>query len=263
MPLVALTVDGFLSFVRGRIYSKSVFFVASGVGVLAMITLALYLKPFFSGDYTFSKNRGSTYTIPDYYYEVGSWLKARRAQEGEFRTLWLPYNHEEAEIKIRYIDPMSYSVPINYGAYTANKYLTNMKETYLSLDKLATNSAQLLARVGVKYVVINSNAVTAGAGRARFEYGYQTPWLPGAPGAWEVAIVTMGGFKLEKDLGLFKIYENLDYRIDSVDPVLSGRAPSNINQLQFTKNVLIAVALLALVFSVFMASKESKKNESA
>ncbi len=258
-PLVALTVDGFLSFVRGKIHSKPVFFIASGVVVLTIITLVLYLKPFFSGDYTFSKNRGSTYTIPDYYYEVGSWLKTRREKIGEFRTLWLPYNHEEAEIKIRYVDPLSYSVPINYGAYTTNEYLTNMKKTYLSLDKLATDSAQLLARAGVKYVVINTNAVTAGAGRARFEYGYQTPWLPGAPGAWEVAIITMGGFNLTKDLGLFKIYENLDYRVDGVDPILSGWPPSNINQLQFTKNVLMVIAFLALVSSVFMASKERNK----
>lgn len=260
-PLIALTVDGFLSFIRGKIYSKSVFFIASGAGILVMITLALYLKPFFSGDYTFSKNRGSTYTIPDYYYEVGNWLMTRRTQEGEFRTLWLPYNHEEAEIKIRYVDPLSYSVPINYGAYTTNKYLTNMKEIYLSLDRLATDSSRLLAFAGVKYVVINTNAVTAGAGRARFEYGYQTPWLVGSPGAWEVAIITMGGFRLVEDLGLFKIYENLDYRVDGVDPILAGWPPSNISQLQFTKNVLMVIASLVLVSSFFLARKEIKKNE--
>lgn len=261
-PLIALTVDGCISFVRNKTYPKVLPFIVSGAGVLALVALALYSKPFFSGDYTFSKNRGSTYTIPEYYYEVGNWLKTRRAQEGEFRTLWLPYNHEEAEIKIRYVDPLSYSVPINYGAYTTNKYLTNMKEIYLSLDRLATDSSRLLAFAGVKYVVINTNAATAGVGRARFEYGYQTPWLIGSPGAWEVAIITMGDFRLVEDLGLFKIYENLAYRVDGVDPILAGWPPSNINQLQFTKNVLMVVAFLVLVASVFMASKEIKKNES-
>ena len=261
-PLIALTVDGFLSFVRDKTHPKVVSFVVSGVGILALMALAFYSKPFFSGDYTFSKNRGSTYTIPEYYYEVGRWLTARRVEDGEFRTLWLPYNHEETEIKIRYVDPLSYSVPINYGAYTTNNYLTHMKETYLSLDKMASDSAQLLAKAGVKYIVINTNAVTAGVGRARFEYGYQTPWLPGAPGAWEVAIITMGQFRLAKDLGLFKIYENLDYRAEGVDSVLAGWPPSNISQLQFTKNVMIAVAFLVFVSSVFMSRRESKKNES-
>lgn len=254
LPLIGLTIEKVIRFRWPKI-------VRAAIAGLIALPVTYFASPFFSGDLTMAKNRGTTYTIAPYYYEVGEWLTQKRLKTGEdFRTLWLPWNHEEAEMKLRYVDPLTYSVPINYGAYTEGGYLQNMKKTYCLLASEKSDAADRLAVVGVKYIVLNRNSKDSG--RARCEYGYQTPWLAGAVGDFERILGGYKDFKLVKELSLVKIYENLAYDKSKIDASLSGFAPEDIGRMQRVKDVMIVIAgigwLVTLLSLVVLEVKSSK-----
>ncbi len=246
-PMIALSIEGLLRSLEKfhRPVISRLILIPTFIAIF--FGLSIYLQPFFSGDYTFSKNRGTTYTVSSRYGEIGQWLENRRREEGNFRTLWLPYNHEEVEIKTRYIDPAPYAVPINYGAYTLNGYLQHLTSAYRAVAEEKAEALPLLASAGVKYIILNNNS--GDSGRPRFEYDYQTPWLPGAPGAWRVVLSSLKLTTIGEVAG-FSIYENQEYQKQNVDPVLAGWPPPDLAKKQLIKDISIALSLLALALTV-------------
>ena len=245
LPMVALTLDRITSFRLPALFSKLRF----GIIFVIFIATAYYAIPFFNGDMTLSKNRGDTYVIPSYYYEVTRFINNERAStKDNFRTLWLPWNHEDAEMKLRYLDPLTYSVPINYGAYTENSYLRDMKLVYNAFSKKDPQALDMLADAGVKFIVLNKNIKDTG--KIRFEYEYQTPGLSGAPEKYgKLLNGNIYAEKIEKiyDKEGVQIYNNLRYSKEEVSQEIAGFAPANkdVNELQKIKNITIVVSLLS------------------
>lgn len=242
-PLIALTIDGIYKLLFVKLKRKLAILVSVALTLTIFISISYYLKPFYSGDYDFSITRGTTYTIRERYYKISEWLADKRLSDGDFRTLWLPYNHEEVEIKIRYIDPYAYAVPINYGTYMDNDYLRWMKSVYLKMSLGDYSFSDDLGKAGVKYLVLNEESREGGA--ARFEYDYLTPWLPGSAAKWEEKILSNKSFTKVTEISGFKLYENTAYAVNKVDPVLAGYPPANFASLQAFKDKLILVCLFS------------------
>lgn len=244
-PMIALTLDKITSLKLSNLLAKLRFVIIFG----AFITAAYYAIPFFSGDMTLLRNRGNTYVIPAYYYKVTSFINNQRTSEKDnFRTLWLPWNHEDAEMKLRYLDPLTYSVPINYGAYAETSYLRDMKLVYGAFSKKDPQALDMLADAGVKLLVVNKNIKDPG--KIKFEYEYQTPWLSGAPQRYEKILNgKIYAEKLEKiyDKDGVQIYNNLRYSKDEVSQEIAGFAPANgnVNKLQKIKDIAIIISLLS------------------
>jgi hypothetical protein len=246
-PLIALTLDGLGRWLSSKLSGKAALVLFGVVMVGIFLPLSYYLKPFYTGDYHFSQSRGTNYTIGDRYYTVKTWLDEERKGGGSFRTLWLPYNHEEVEIKIRYIEPLAYAVPINYGAYVDNEYLFWMKRSYLKMSLGDYSVLDDLALAGVKYLILNETSRDSGP--ARFEYDYLTPWLPGGVDNWRRIILSLPGVKYRESLAGFAFYENPRYDPEKVIPVLAGYPPPDIRERQKTKDFLIGLGSLSWVFS--------------
>lgn len=259
LPLIALTIDKISSFKLPGFISKMR--LISLVGV--MLVTGYFSKPFFSGDLTMSKNRGTTYTIAPYYYEVGAWLNEKREKSKDnFRTLWLPWNHEDSEMKLRWIDPYAYSVPINYGAYTQNGYLDGLIRVYGKIGKEDRKAPERLALGGVKYIILNKNSNDTG--RARYEYEYQTPWLLGVPGDFERILTgeSMGDLLEEvHKASEVIIYKNKAYSKEKVDPILAGLPPEKVKDMQRTKDITISVAAVAWVLALAVIAVPIKRRD--
>ncbi|MCG2686125.1 hypothetical protein L6258_02025, partial [Candidatus Parcubacteria bacterium] len=241
-PMVALTVEGGLR-VLGEIWGKWGRRLATVALGIALLPLVYYTQPFFSGDLTMAKNRGTGYRIPTVHYEIGAWLEEQRSEEETFRTLWVPWTHEETEAKLYWIDPYAYAVPINYGAYVQNDYLEFMKSTYLALATEGADAVRDLAQAGVRYVILNTGSQEQG--RARFEYGYQTPWLLGAVGDWGRILQNYEELTLVEEFDGYRVFENQTFDWEKVDLERSGLEPENIEDLTAQRKVLLGVSLIA------------------
>lgn len=245
-PLIALTLDGVYSlFYRFR--RLLITPILTAFTVVIVVVVSLYLKPFFSGDFTFSKNRGVTYTIAPRYYVIKEWLSSQRYKDGDFRTLWVPYNHEEVEMKIRYIDPQPFSVPINYGSYVDNLYLNNMKSVYKGFVAENPFISSSLGRSGVRYIILNT--LSSDSGPARFEYDYLTPWLLGDPLSWEKKIKKIKDLREVGRIENFLIFENTKYRKELVERELAGYPPDG-EELKIKTIIISAISFLVVLFGI-------------
>jgi len=160
--------------------------------------------------------------------------------------------HEGTETKLYWVDPYAYAVPINYGAYVQNDYLEFMKSTYRALATEGADAVNDLAQAGVRYVLLDTGSQEQG--RARFEYGYQTPWLLGTAGDWE-RIRTAGDWERilqnyeeltpVEEFDGYQVFENQAYAVDNVGPVRSGLRPLNPKELQATRNLTLWASLIA------------------
>lgn len=245
--LSALTIDGARQFVgkfSGKIggFLRGLFWV--GVSLL-FLGVGTYFWPFFSGDFTLSQHPGSGRFLPERYYQVGEWLTNQRRGDDLYRVLWLPWTHEETEVKLYWLDPYAYAVPINYGAYEPNAvYLDHMKGVYQSLagEKLE-NVGEALAQAGVKYVILNRESREVG--KAFYRYDYLTPWLLGSYTDWERILNATPDLRSINEIVDFKIYQSLAYSSSKVDLAKAGFPPVDLVLRQRTRFVVIAVSFLA------------------
>ncbi|MEK7611510.1 MAG: glycosyltransferase [Patescibacteria group bacterium] len=245
--LSALTIDGARRLIETGIFIKIKRFRYGlyylGFAIL-LLGLAYYYRPFFSGDFTMGRNRGSSAVISSRYRQIGKWLAEQQKKDGPFRTLWLPWNHEETEVKLYWLDPYAYAVPINYGAYTQSKYLENIVNVYQGITAEKFNEiAGALAEAGVKYVILNTKSKETG--RALYRYDYQTPWLLGVWGDWERIVGDVPELRFVGEVGGFQIYENTLFNHQRVDLVKAGLYPPDGDKRQTVRNLLILITFLS------------------
>lgn len=252
-PLIALTIDGWVSGVGRWLFLKKIDSSSDPCGrqnfwrgqaprlqimvaLLKLLPLAVlivclfyYYKPFFSGDLTFEKNRGKdAYRITPIYYEIADFLNQKHEEEGFFRTLWLPWNHEEALMKLRYLDPYTFSVPINYGAYKNSSYTQYLLDSYRALaDEETGEWGKVIGPASVRYIVLNLDSKETG--RARAEYGYQTPYLLGAAGDYRRILDGQKDLNLVKETEHYRIYENFSF-----EPIIGIHSDNTIQSYEFS-----------------------------
>lgn len=222
-PLIAMTLDSYVTrvvnFVRGRKLLLALPF--SIVFILGLVALSIYLKGFFSGDFTMSKNRVDNFWIKERYYELSDFISSEHNDRGDFRTAYFPWTHEGAEIKLFWLDPYAFGVPIEYGAYIRNDYLNFLKTVYRGVaEENVSELGELMAEGGIKYVVVDSKSTDSG--RALYRYDYHVPWLLGSFDDIDRIISGHKELRLVKIIEGFKIYENTHYDIRKVDLKKAG-----------------------------------------
>lgn len=249
VPLVAITFDSLILRAFVLLKRRSVnAFIYSVFVVGSVVLLTYYFRPFFNGDLTFVKNRGgNSSTITENYLDFGKYLSEKRTKEGIFRTFVVPWDHESAEVKLYWVEPFAYAVPVNYGAYAPNsKYLSDMKGFYEDLQKKRNlNLGKDLSVLGVKYVAVNFNSKDKSP--ALFTFDYQSPWLLGSPMSYQKIIEDLSFLEYSETIGNFRIYKNLDYNESSVNMQKAGLISPSAEKGQLLKLTISAVSLVALL----------------
>ena len=248
--LIPLTIDALVSRFRsfkGKIVPQASILIA----LLLSVALAVYyFKPSLSGDLTMSKNRGIGAQITPRYYDLGAWLSDRHAEEGFFRTFFVPWDHENAEVKLYWIDPYALAVPINYGAYQpGSSYLPGLKRIYGDLVSRKNKNLSLdLAEYGVKYVIVNLGAKDTYP--PAFTFDYQTPWLLGSPQLFQGLVENQAGFEYAETVSQFRIYRNVNFSREQISAEKAGLPPSNYPLLQRTHSLLLLISLTSFLLAV-------------
>ena len=211
-PLIALTLDSWFDFVSNIWQRRQWFFFFS----LSFITFALavslvyYQKGFFSGDFTLRQHRGDSFYISERYYRLAEFLDEEHKRKGTFRTAFFPWNHEDAEMKLFWLEPYALGVPIEYGAYIQNEYLDFIKETYKRVAEDKTERfGDFLTQGGVAYVVINSGDKSFG--KTEYFYTYHVPWLLGSFDDAHRIISSAKDLKFIRDVDGFKRYQTTKF----------------------------------------------------
>lgn len=261
--LSGLTVDAFISYFNTMNNRFNLFLKVFSWFIISIVFFSYgsYFHPFFSGDFTLSKNRSAGYVISKKYLDIGSWVAIQHLEQPFFRDLWIPWNHEESEVKLYWLDPYAYAVPINYGSYIQNDYLKGLVKNYENLaNEKEPLIAKSLASAGIKYIFLNTDSMAVG--RAVFEYAYHTPWLNGLPGDWRRILRGTAGIKYLRDISGYEVYLNTEYSPNLVDRVLSGDLPEDNLQHDPLRKNLILVSFSALVLCAFFLKffPENKKS---
>ena len=225
--------------------------------------LFFYYHPVFSGTYTLDYNRGSSMVVSSRYYQLSQFITQKHQEEGFFRALYLPWDHENAEVKLYWLDSYVYGVPINYGAYSNDEYLAVMVSNYknLATEKDLSLGARL-ASAGVRYLVVLTGQSSNEP--AFFRFDYQTPWLLGP--SFQYERIMNSQHDLEKILSTdeFIIYRNRAFGPDLIDPVISGAPPesSEMSYLKDRKRFSVLVASfswgLLIIFLLISGAKSFK-----
>lgn len=222
-PLIALTLDRLFGVFSGSLKRKQVLtaFVYSTLLIISSAALVFYLKGFFSGDFTMSKNRGDGFWIKERQYAMSKYLKKQQNLSGPFRAAHFPWNHEDAEIKLFWLDPYSLGVPIEYGAYIRNDYLDYLKTVYQMVsDNKLVGFGDLLSEGAVKYIVLDFESKEFG--RAQYSFAYHVPWLAGSYDDLTRIISGSPDVKLVADVSGYKIYENLKFNKSAINVKKAG-----------------------------------------
>lgn len=252
-PLIALTLDGWFNFLS-NLWSKGkrlILFPLLLITSLLVISLVYYHKGFFSGDFTLKQHRGESFYISDRYDRLSKFLNKEHQKKGIFRTAFFPWNHEDAEMKLFWLEPYALGVPIEYGAYSQNEYLDFIKEVFQRVESdRMKNFGDLLNSGGVKYVVLNSNLKQMG--KATYEYTYHVPWLLGSYDDLSRIISSAGDLKLIDDVAGFKVFENTKFDPLKINSRQAGLFTENLARENYLRQFLIfwtgsSWAVLALV----------------
>jgi len=191
-PLIAITIDAirkragtlYFKYVPRNIsteYGNKLHHISLSLILCSLIASGIftYNWPFFTGDMALSQTRGevaelSEYVIPDVFYRAGYWINEQRSLEGFFRTLWLPWTYEGAQIKLRWIDPHTFSVPLGTGFNVpVMDYLGFTLKALV--DEQTQHIGALLAPVNVKYIVVNLASREKGPAKSSGYYAYGDP----------------------------------------------------------------------------------------
>jgi|GEM_PF-2983220 GT2 family glycosyltransferase len=254
-PLIAMTLDSYVTRIAYFIKQRKVIFafLSSAFLVLGLVGILIYLKGFFTGDFTMSKNRVDNFWIKDRYYKLSNFISNERAAHGAFRTAYFPWTHEGTEIKMFWLDPYAFGVPIEYGAYIRNDYLSFLKTVYAGVaEERVKDLGGLMAEGAIRYVVVDSNSTESG--RALYRFDYHVPWLLGSFDDINRIISGHQELKLVKDIDGFKVYENTRYDASKVDAKKAGfymdnqRVEDGVRQGLMFYTALSWVVLIAVYF---------------
>ena len=220
-PLIAITFDatlGKLCTVEARTVGARLASVRrshlKGVFLCSIIIAALagYSWPFFVGDMGFSAagRPVERSVIPPVFYKVGTWLDGRRATEGYFRTLWLPFDYEPTELSLRWIDQDTLSLPLGSTQYVGSPmvgYITFVLN--LLCSGRARHIGALLGPLNVKYLIVNG--ASPQSGEPRIITWYKTPYAVGDPTKFAAILSKQTDLKLVVSEPDFLVYENEEF----------------------------------------------------
>lgn len=269
-PLIFLGVFSFLE----RLFTSHPFkrFEYFKVFLFAVLTASLlglsyYYRPIFSGTYTLDYNRGKGMVVAPFYKELTDFIAERHQEEDFFRTLYVPWDHENAEVKLYWLDPWAYGVPINYGAYFDNEYIHRLSISYHNLaTEIDLDLGARLAAAGVKYLVVLK--VSQGSEPVFYRYDYQTPWLLGPANQYERIFNAQQDLLRIVEKEDYIIYQNNSFDPQLIDPLTAGYPPSEeeLSALKSTKQRVVVISftfwgilLLFWFYSLFVSSKTSPK----
>lgn len=247
-PLIAITLDSWFEFLF-KLWQKRrrfIFFPSSLLTIVLILSLVWYHKGFWSGDFTLKSHRGESFYLNSSYLALGDYLQRKHKTEGRFRTAFFPWNHEDAEMKLFWLEPYALGVPIEYGAYTKNEYLDYIKEVYAQVEAdRMSDFGDLLALGGVRYVVLNSNLKQSG--KATYEYSYHVPWLLGSFNDIDRIISSAVDLKYVQDVAGFKIFENIKFDPETINPNKAGFFVENRIQADSLRKVLIVLTVFSWI----------------
>lgn len=255
-PLIALTLDAYVTKLVSFLKQKK-FVLGSFLSiflVLGFLGLSIYFKGFFSGDFTMSKNRVDNFWIKERYYRLSDYISSEHLAKGDFRTVYFPWTHEGAEIKLFWLDPYAFGVPIEYGAYIRNDYLNFLKTVYRGVaEENVSDLGGLMTEGGIRYVVVDSKSIDSG--RALYRYDYHVPWLLGSFDDIDRIISGHKELKFIKNIDGFKVYENTHYEARKVDAKKAGFYMDNRNLEDKIRIGLIIYTFLSWIFLLLVYFK--------
>lgn len=264
-PLITLSFDGV---VRGILSTtrnwgrRSSTFSLILLGLASISFAIYYFSGVFSGDYSLRRHRGEGFKISPRYYSIGRFMDEEHKKFGLFRTAYFPWNHEETEVKLVWLDPYSYSLPITYGAYVRDEYSDFISHAFRLVSNWQTfELGSLLAQGGVKYVVLNSQSTETGPLLYRFDY--QTPWLLGSYSQIKKIVEGQRDLRLVKNIEGFEIYENTAFNFSNIDLKRAGFYQANQNREDLIRRLLIlgtGVSWLVWLTLVLRPVKVAKGN---
>jgi len=200
-PLIAISLE---EIIRRLVIRKLK--LLTGPFILAVIVcLGVYNWPFFTGDMATAKTleRWNTYCdIPSVCLRASSWAREKRASQGFFRTLWLPFEANK-QLSLRWLDPYTFSSFI--GAEQARN-LPNVECIEFVLGSFCSgeqrNLGNLLAPFNVRYVIVDCSSDQEGPPRLSGLY------LQGSPGVFAEILNRQRDLILVADKEEFLVYEN-------------------------------------------------------
>lgn len=174
-----------------------------GLFMIVILMLGIFNRQFFYGGMDLLKNRGKGMFIPSSFYEIKSYLDDQRQQEGPFKTLWLPWTYEEAEVKLRWIEPETLNFPLGLEQFafsTSKDYvLTVLKH---ACDENSKNFGALLTYANVRYVIVNLKSALTDPAQVQGIY------VVGEPGSFAGILNSKKDIRLVINNPDYLIYEN-------------------------------------------------------
>ena len=170
-PLVAITAATLLRAGRQLWHRNSApgARVAASVPTAALATgivgLGLAFGPLFQGDMGLVATRGSfdqRMTVPQYFRDIEVLLEETRRTEGDFRTVWFPWEYQYAELQAQRIDPTN--LQREFYRLGGSKYppddevtpLTHLAELRgLACSGSGDQLSSFLGSLSVKYAIVD------------------------------------------------------------------------------------------------------------
>lgn len=140
------------------------------------------------------------YEIPQIYYDASDWLDTKRAEEGFFRTLWLPLDFETNQ-RLRWLEPNLVTLSPGSEGFDFVEF------TLQSLVNETANIGALLGILNVKYIVVNMVAGSSGPIRI-VKIHDSSAYLTGEPSNFIELLDMQDCLVCVKQEESFFIYEN-------------------------------------------------------
>lgn len=237
--------------------------------ILLVISVFSYNWPFFTGNMVIPQQRGSLeflkqYTIPEHFYHAGEWLDNERNIEF-FRTIWLPWTYDEAEIHLRWIDPHTFSLPSGFSKYSTRANLYDYVQiTYEDLVKTYKSGypgpemlyfGSLIGLANVKYILVNNKTLGIG-------WGYIE--APGDPKIISEMLENHPDFNLVVKNKEYLIYQNQHFipHINVYDNIVFVRV-MNITELELYRSLINTIPNPNLKENIFILENSLKQSQLA
>lgn len=238
--------------------------------VILTISVFAYNWPFFTGDMGIPQQRGSLpflkqYTVPEHFYDAGKWLNDKRDTEF-FRTIWLPWTYDEAEIHLRWIDPYTFSLPTGFSKYASTPVYDYMSFVYHDLyDRYKSYAAYgvpaagekpylglYLAPANIKYIVVNNKTLGV---------GWSTIGASGNPKIFSEILGSQADLKLVVENEEYSIYQNQQFipHIGAYNNVIFVR-DMNITDVESYGWLISTIPGLDLKKDIFVFENALKQN---
>lgn len=166
-PLAAFTADGLLGLVpSGRELARRLPVRAgpsalAGVFLLGSLGLVGYNWPMVTGDMGLYRLFGTDWLVPPMYYRASEWLTQRREEQGFFRTLWMPYDHN-TQLRLA-IDPAGVTAIDEESGITSQANVGYVNGVLKALcGKETDHFGALLAPANVRYLVVDLTSKQTG-----------------------------------------------------------------------------------------------------